>query len=234
MEWLHVVIEWLVEAVGTMGYPGVFLLMFVESSLFPFPSEVVMPPAGMLAARGEMNLYVAIAMGILGSLGGALFNYYLALWLGRPFILRYGKYFFCPPAKFEKAERFFQTHGEIGTFTGRLIFVVRQFISLPAGLARMNIPKFLFFTGLGSGIWVIILTVLGYQFGQNQEKIMEYSHQIGLWLLVFCAAMIAVYGGLRYRRRNQRNPLCPQCGGKTLKEDAVCPECGRTGSVVQG
>ncbi len=201
MELLHFIIEWLVAVVGKMGYPGIFLLMAVESSLFPFPSEVVMPPAGMLAARGEMNIWIVILMGILGSLAGALFNYYLAALLGRPFILKYGKYFFVSPDKFHKAERFFKTHGEIGTFTGRLIFVVRQFISLPAGLARMNMARFLFFTGLGSGIWVVILTALGYHFGRNQALIMRYSHQIGMLLLVFCVVIIAAYTMIRRAKR---------------------------------
>lgn len=204
MEFLHEIINELVNLIDILGYPGILLLMFIESSLFPFPSEVVMPPAGVLAARGEMNFWVAVLAGLLGSLLGALFNYYLARWLGRPFILKYGKYFLVSPAKFHKAEAFFNRHGEIGTFTGRLIFVVRQFISLPAGLARMNLPRFLFFTGLGSGIWVLILTILGYNFGQNEEKIMEYSHQIGMILLGFCVVLVGGYIWVRRIRQSRR------------------------------
>lgn len=213
MDWLHAAVLWVVGVVGHWGYPGIVFMMFLESSFIPFPSEVVMPPAGYLASKGEMNLYVAIFMGILGSWLGALLNYYLALWLGRPFFLKYGRYFFCPPETFAKVERFFQEHGEIGTFTGRLVMVVRQYISLPAGLARMNMAKFILYTGLGSGIWVAILAVLGYVLGHNEALILEYSKRIGLWLLVACAALIAAYVWWHRRRRAARAAAGPISGG---------------------
>ena len=174
---MEAIINWFVGVVDRLGYPGIVLGMFLESSCFPFPSEVIMIPAGYLAHEGRMNLWLAVAMGIAGSWLGALFNYYLALWLGRPLLLKWGKYFFIDEEKFEKGERFFQRHGEIGTFTARLIPVVRQYISLPAGLVRMNMARFLFYTGLGAGIWVTVLAWIGYVAGQNQDLIHKYSRE---------------------------------------------------------
>lgn len=170
------IVQWIVATVGQWGYTGIVIMMLLESSFFPFPSEVVMIPAGYLAQKGEMNLFVAIGMGILGSWLGALLNYYLAVFLGRPFFLKYGKYLLISEAKFVRVEGFFCRHGEIGTFTGRLIPVVRQYISFPAGLARMNLVHFLFFTGLGAGIWVTILACIGYVAGQNEKLIRDHLH----------------------------------------------------------
>ena len=209
---LSQVIHWIVGVVGQWGYPGIVIMMFLESSCFPFPSEVVMIPAGYLSspayqasakfvAGHEMNFWVAIFMGIIGSWLGALFNYYLALWLGRPLLLKWGKYLFISEKNFEKGERFFQNHGEIGTFTGRLIPVVRQYISLPAGIARMNLARFLFYTGLGAGIWMTILTVIGYVAGENQALIEKYSHQATISAVAGCAVIIAVYVWVHRRRK---------------------------------
>lgn len=136
---LSQIINFIVETVGQLGYLGIFIMMFLESSFFPFPSEVVMIPAGYLAYKGEMNMYLVILFGILGSLAGAIFNYYFALKLGRRFLMRYGKYIFISEDTILKMEEFFNKHGHISTFFGRLIPVVRQYISLPAGLSRMNL-----------------------------------------------------------------------------------------------
>lgn len=160
------IIDFIVNIVGQLGYIGIFAMMFLESSFFPFPSEVVMIPAGYLAFNGNMNIYIAIFIGILGSLSGSLFNYVLALKFGRMLILRFGRYFFFSEETMNKMEDFFKVHGEISTFVGRLIPVVRQYISLPAGLAKMNLIKFSIYTSLGAGIWVIILTILGYYIGE--------------------------------------------------------------------
>jgi membrane protein DedA with SNARE-associated domain len=146
------IVNFIVSTVGALGYAGIFVMMFLESSFFPFPSEVVMVPAGYLSQKGEMNIFIAIFMGILGSVAGAIFNYYLALKLGRPGILKFVK-----EEKLKKLEDFFKKHGHISTFTGRLIPGVRQYISLPAGLGKMNIFLFTIFTALGAGIWVGLL-----------------------------------------------------------------------------
>ena len=139
--------------------------MFLESSFFPLPSEVVMIPAGYLVFKGEMNAIIAVICGIAGSLAGALFNYYIALKFGRDFLIRYGKYVFFTESTMQKMEAFFIKHGPMSTFVGRLITIIRQYISLPAGLARMNLVKFCLYTSLGAGIWVIILTLIGYYAG---------------------------------------------------------------------
>ncbi len=190
---MHELITRLVETIGAMGYPGIFLLMAMESSVIPIPSEVVMPPAGYLAQQGVMNIWAAIFWGSMGSLVGAYANYFAAHYLGRPLILKYGRYVWITEEKFAKVETFFHRHGEISTFIGRLLPVVRHLISLPAGLAGMNHLKFTLYTILGAGIWVSILTWIGYIIGQNQELILKYSHQALLGVVIFCAILIAVY-----------------------------------------
>ena len=197
---LHEIAQTIVGYVGDMGYWGIFLLMFLESTFFPFPSEIVMIPAGYLAYKGEMNLYLAVLAGILGSIAGALFNYYLALHFGRKFILKYGKYFFISEHTLNRLELFFKNHGELSTFNGRLIPGIRQLISLPAGLARMNIPKFIFYSGLGAGIWVIVLVALGYFLGANEALITEYLQSATLIALV-CVALITVFYIVRHKRK---------------------------------
>ena len=198
---LSQIINFIVETVGQLGYAGIFIMMFLESSFFPFPSEVVMIPAGYLAYKGEMNMYLVILFGILGSLAGALFNYYLALKLGRRFLMRYGKYILISEDTILKMEDFFNKHGHVSTFFGRLIPVVRQYISLPAGLSRMNLFVFSVFTSLGAGIWVAILAFLGYYLGGNEELIKEYLHQIIIALLV----LIVFFSYLYYKFTKRKN-----------------------------
>ncbi len=187
------IINFIVETVGSLGYTGIFIMMFLESSFFPFPSEVVMIPAGYLAYKGEMNIYLVVLFGILGSLAGALFNYYFAIKLGRAFLMRYGKFILISEETIEKMEEFFKKHGHISTFSGRLIPVVRQYISLPAGLARMNLFVFSLYTSLGAGIWVIILTLLGYFLGGNEDLIKEYLHTIIIVILILLAILAFWY-----------------------------------------
>jgi len=196
---MHTLVQWLLDTIGAMGYPGILLLMAMESSIIPVPSELVMPPAGYLAYQGKMSLTVAILCGTAGSLIGAYANYFVSHYLGRPLILKYGKYVLIPPDKFERVERFFLKHGEISTFIGRLLPVIRHLISIPAGVAGMNHFKFTLFTLLGAGIWCTILTLIGYAIGENQQLIMQYSHNALLWVVLFSAALVAVY---IWRQRN--------------------------------
>lgn len=198
------VITFIVDTVQQWGYPGIVIMMFLESSFFPFPSEIVMIPAGYHVQQGDMNMALVIIMGIIGSWLGALFNYYLAVFFGRPFLMKYGKYLLIGEAKFLRVEGFFRRHGEIGTFTGRLIPVIRQYISFPAGLARMNLAHFLFFTGLGAGIWVTILAWIGYIAGQNKELISRYSREATVLALVSCIVIVGIYAYF-YRRKARRS-----------------------------
>ena len=190
---LENIVSYLVELVANWGYLGIFLLMALESSFFPFPSEVVMIPAGYLVYTGQMNLYMAFAAGAFGSLAGALFNYYLCYFLGRLFVAKYGKYVGITDEKMAKFESFFNRYGEISTFNCRLIPGIRQYISLPAGLAKMNIFTFSLYTTLGAGIWVAILLAIGYYIGDQKELIKEYLGQITIYLLIAVALITAIY-----------------------------------------
>jgi len=199
---IHEIAQAIVQSIGDMGYWGIFLLMFLESTFFPFPSEIIMIPAGYLAYQGEMNLYMVVFIGILGSLLGALFNYYLALHFGRRFILKYGKYFFIKEETLDKLEAFFTKHGELSTFNGRLIPGIRQLISLPAGLAKMNIVKFSLYSALGAGIWVIVLVALGYLLGSNQALISEYLHTATVITLI-SVVLITLFYIVRNKRKKE-------------------------------
>ena len=184
-------INFIVQTVGEWGYAGIFLMMFLESSFFPFPSEVAMIPAGYLAHQGQMSLVLAWCAGTAGSLAGAVFNYYLCYFFGRELVLKYGKYVGITKVKMRKFEAFFKRHGEISTFNCRLIPGIRQYISLPAGLAKMNLFKFSLYTTLGAGIWVAILLAVGWYLGKNYDK-SAFSH-IVVALLAAVGLLTALY-----------------------------------------
>ncbi|MDR1378213.1 MAG: DedA family protein [Synergistaceae bacterium] len=200
--------NWLVATIGKLGYTGIVALMFLESSFFPFPSEVVLPPAGYLAWRGEMSFVAVVAAGITGSILGALFNYWFALKLGRPFLVRYGRYFFVSEESIKKAETFFERHGHISTLVGRLLPVIRQYISLPAGVARMKLGAFTTYTSIGAGAWVVVLVLVGYLLGEHQELLERYLHVL-TFASVANAILLAVGYLLWYRHR--------ACGGERTK-----------------
>ena len=184
-------INFIVQTVGEWGYAGIFLMMFLESSFFPFPSEVAMIPAGYLAHQGQMSLVLAWCAGTAGSLAGAVFNYYLCYFFGRELVLKYGKYVGITKVKMRKFEAFFKRHGEISTFNCRLIPGIRQYISLPAGLAKMKLFKFSLYTTLGAGIWVAILLAVGWYLGKNYDK-SAFSH-IVVALLAAVGLLTALY-----------------------------------------
>jgi len=186
------IVTYLVDTIGSLGYIGIFLLMFLESSFFPFPSEVVMIPAGYLAYKGDMNLGLVLFSGISGSLAGAWFNYLLAHKFGRKFLLK-----LMSEEKVKKLDKFFENHGHISTFTGRLIPGIRQYISFPAGLAKMDKIKFSIYTTLGAGIWVTILTLLGYFIGENQDLIHKYLKEITIVVVVLMVIIIGIYVKIR-------------------------------------
>jgi len=206
----------------TWGLVLVFVFMAVESSFIPFPSEVVMIPAGFLAARGELGLsspcaalWAAVAVGVLGSLAGAYANYFLSLWLGKPFLERYGRYFFVKKEPLDRACEVFNRYGAATTFVCRLVPVIRQLISIPAGIAKMPIGEFSLFTALGAGIWTAILAFVGYGLGKSVEgedyvavvtkgKEMAASHlplvvggALALVAIYFIASRLVMKGGPR-------------------------------------
>ena len=196
---IHELAQQLVDLIFDWGYLGIFIMMAIESSFIPFPSEIVLVPAGYLAAKGEMSIVYIMGSALLGSLLGAFINYYLALTLGRKFLLKYGKYFFISPESLQKMERYFKNHGHISTFTGRLIPGIRQLISIPAGLARMNLVEFSIFTTLGAGIWALVLVLLGYFIGTNEALIHQYLKEITI--IVFILLVILVWIYYKYQKR---------------------------------
>lgn len=210
------IVQWLVQTIGHFGYIGIVILMFLESTFFPFPSEVVVPPAGYLASQGSMNIWLVILAGTGGSLLGAIFNYWLAILFGRMFFLKLGKYFLVSEKSLHKSENFFDKHGHISTFIGRLLPGIRQYISLPAGLAKMNFGLFCLFTSLGAGIWVVILAAVGYLFGQNQELVADKIHQILFILFPLCLIIIGCYI-MVYRKRKKNNYHGASAKGNKVK-----------------
>lgn len=198
---MHEIVDFIVNVARDFGYLGIFIMMFLESTFFPFPSEVAMIPAGYLASQGEMNLMLAIVVGTAGSLLGALFNYFLAYKYGRQGVLKFGKYFFFNEEKLQKMENFFVEHGSFSTFVARLIPGVRQLVSLPAGLSKMNLNKFALHTSLGAGIWATVLALLGYFIGGNEALFKEYLHEITLGVLGLIVLASIVYVSLNKRRQ---------------------------------
>ncbi len=186
-------LEYLVLLVDKVGYVGIFIGMFLESTLIPIPSEIIMLPAGIAISQGKYDLFVVIFIGVMGNLFGAIFNYYLAIYCGRPVLLKIGKYFFIKEKTIIFIENFFNKHGAISTFTGRLIPGVRHYISLPAGIARMNFSKFCFYTTAGSALWVTILTFLGFLIGENKDLIERYLHIAILTCVILSIIITLVY-----------------------------------------
>lgn len=201
-------IQWCLD---NLNYWTITLLMAIESSFIPFPSEVVVPPAAYkAAATGELSVWLVIFFATVGAIIGALTNYYLALWLGKPIVYKFansriGHMCLIDEAKVQHAEEYFEKHGALSTFIGRLIPAVRQLISIPAGLSRMKLGTFLLYTTLGAGIWNSILAAIGYYLStvpgieteeQLLAKVNEYSHEIGY---VFIGIGVFVVGYLIYK-----------------------------------
>jgi len=209
---------WLASLVTSIilkiGYWGIVVLMTIESSFIPFPSEIIVPPAAYLAQQGRFNIYLVIIAGIAGSLLGALINYYLAYTLGRKIIYalsgkKFSKFLLINPEKLAQAEKYFLKYGNISTFIGRLVPWIRQLISVPAGFSKMNLKRFVFYTSLGSGVWVIILAVLGYAFGSNQALLAGYYKEISTFFIIL--ALIIVVGIIIKRRIKNESKTTHHC-----------------------
>lgn len=199
MEWIHQAVAWLVDMVEHLGLIGIFVMTFLESTFIPIPAEATMIPAGYLVQQGQMHFVPVLAVSILGTVGGACFNYWLALRFGRNLFIRYGKWLMMTEAKLVKLEMFFARHGAMSTFTGRLIPGLRHYISFPAGLARMDLRRFVGYTALGGSIWMAILLGLGYYIGENKELAATY-----LPLAKAIVLCLVVAGGIVYYRRHSK------------------------------
>lgn len=201
---MHEIIEFIVNLVWSLWYTGIFIMMTLESSFFPFPSEVAMIPAWYLASKWEMNFYIAMIAWTLWALLWASINY--ALWyflwwkIIKKLIHKYWKYFLIKEIHYEKTEIYFQKHWVITTFLARFITVIRQLISLPAGVFKMNIPKFLFYTGLWAGLWNLMLMILGYIAWENSELIAKYSKELLIWWIFFVIGAGFIYYFLNKRK----------------------------------
>jgi membrane protein DedA with SNARE-associated domain len=199
--YFDIILNYLVFLIDKIGYLGIFIGMFLESTFVPIPSEVIMLPAGIAAYEGKFNIHLVILVGVIGNLFGAIFNYYLAFYFGRPILFKIGKYFFIKDKTIIGIEEFFQKHGSISTFIGRLIPGVRHYISLPAGVAKMNFAKFSLYTFTGSLLWVTILTYLGFFLGENRELFKEYLQGIIIATLILSALIATMYIFLQKKRK---------------------------------
>jgi membrane protein DedA with SNARE-associated domain len=199
-------ISWLLTTLLTLGYPGIVLLMAIESSILPLPSELVMPPAGYWVAKGKLSLPIVLLCGTAGSVIGALANYWVAQLLGRAFVRRFGRYVLLSERSLERAERYFAIHGEISTLVGRLLPVIRHLISIPAGIARMPLSRFVTYTAVGAFAWCAVLTGIGYFLGQHEdvlrnEEVQHYVTRVLVVLIPVIVIGVGTYIVLQRRRR---------------------------------
>lgn len=183
-----------------MNYTTITLLMTAESSFIPFPSEIVIPPAAYIASdpESDLNIFLVVLFGTIGALIGAYINYFLALWLGRPIVYKFadsrlGRFFLLSKEKVVKAETYFNNHGKTSTFIGRLIPVIRQLISIPAGLAKMNFLAFSIYTFIGAMIWNIILAALGYLAHGQKDLIDKYNKELSIAIVVIVVLVILFF-----------------------------------------
>mgnify|MGYP001381456770 CR=1 FL=1 len=206
MEIINTVVDWYM---ANLNYLTVMLLMAIESSFIPFPSEVVIPFAAYKAAQGDLNVFMVVLAGTAGALMGALFNYYFAKYLGRPLVYKFsdstlGKLLLLSQEKVEHAEKYFIKHGKASTFIGRLVPAVRQLISLPAGLANMNIRDFILYTLAGAGIWNIILAVIGYFIYDLKDKIFPYLDDILIGIGIIFVVYLVIKG-IQQKKKSKKD-----------------------------
>ncbi len=204
---MHEIINYIVWIVWDLGYTGIFIMMVLESSFIPFPSEVAMIPAWYLASIGQMNFSIALLVGTFWALIWATINYLLWYYLGsktiHKLIKNYWKYFLITKNHYHSTEVYFEKHGSITTFLARFITVVRQLISLPAWVFKMNYGKFFFYTWLWAWLWNLILMILWYVAWENKELIKEYSFEILIWSVLFVILSANIYYYL-HRRKNDK------------------------------
>jgi membrane protein DedA with SNARE-associated domain len=188
--------DWYTHLLQTWGAPAIALMMAIESTVVPIPSEVVIPPAAHLAYTGQipLSLWSIVVAGALGSWLGATIMYWASRLAGRPLIMRYGRYILVPPEKVEKAERWSEHYGAMGIFISRVLPVVRHLIGIPAGIVRMNYWIFSVFTLLGSGVWCAVLCYVGVKAGQDEKLMRGELHHLTLWV----GGAMLVLGGLYY------------------------------------
>lgn len=199
---LESVLEFFVHIVEVLGYPGLFVMTMLESTFLPIPSEMTMIPAGYLIYKGEMHFVPAFVLSVAGSLAGSLINYTIAVHYGRKLLIKQGRYFMMDEEKLDRMERFFRKHGSISIFLGRLVFGVRHYISFPAGLAKMDLRRFSFYTAAGASIWVAVLLGLGYFIGGNEDRLHSLLPQIKAGFVLAVAGAVLLYAR-HHRKKGQ-------------------------------
>lgn len=191
-----------INVISAFGYGGVFLAMAIESACIPLPSEIILPFTGYMVFLGHFNLWHATIAATLGNLFGALVAYYIGVWGGRPFLKRYGHYFFIKERELAWTERLFATRGEITVFVGRILPVIRTFISLPAGIARMNPFKMAIYTVLGALPWCLMLIIIGKKLGENWNTLKPLFHRFDIIIGVLIVGSLIYWLWQRHRHRN--------------------------------
>ena len=181
---IAIVATWIISVISTMGYGGILLLMAIESACIPLPSEIIMPFAGFLVFKGELTLWLVALAGAVGCVIGSIPAYYVGMYGGRPLAEKYGKYILLSKNDLDMADRLFAKYGEIIIFIARLLPAVRTFIAFPAGVARMNMPKFIMYTFIGSLIWCWLLAYAGMKFGEHWDKLKVYFHEFHYVIIV--------------------------------------------------
>lgn len=189
---ITVLSRFVINTISTFGYTGILLTMAIESACIPLPSEIIMPFSGYLVATGQFTMLGVTLAGAIGNVVGSIVAYYAGVWGGRPFVERYGPYFLVSHHDLDVADRWFARYGEAAVFFSRMLPVVRTFISLPAGIARMNFPRFVLFTFFGALPWCYLLAYVGVKMGEEWERLREYFHQFDV-VIGLCLALAAGY-----------------------------------------
>jgi membrane protein DedA with SNARE-associated domain len=200
---IDLILQTIVDIIHKLGYPGLFVMTFLEGTFVPIPSEITLVPAGYLISQGEFDFWIVLLCSIAGTMSGVLFNYFLAYHFGRQLLIKYGKYFFFTENKLKKMEKFFHNHGSFSIFIGRIAPGIKHFISFPAGLAKMNLKLFCIYSALGGTIWVSVLIVTGMFIGNNSDEIHHYVQEITVILLVFAVFATAIYMYCHKRKKRR-------------------------------
>ena len=198
------IVEYITIGISTGGYFGLFILMALESMIAPVPSEVVMPFAGYLVLQGRFNFWTAVVVSGLGSVFGSLLSYYIGDYLGRPFVLKFGKYLLLEEGHLEWTEKWFKNQGEKTIFISRFVPVVRHLISIPAGIAKMPMQKFLAYTFAGAAIWNLILLYAGFKLGEHWDKIHEFSKELDIIFVIAVLSFFAYFVWKHHKRKNEK------------------------------
>jgi membrane protein DedA with SNARE-associated domain len=210
MSMVGTVIEWIItelskfviSTISLMGYSGILLTMAIESACIPLPSEIIMPFSGYLVTTGQFTMLGVTLAGAVGNVLGSIVAYYAGVWGGRPFVERYGRYFLVSHHDLDVADRWFAKYGEAAVFFGRMLPVVRTFISLPAGIAKMNFPRFVMFTFIGALPWCYLLAYVGVRMGEEWDNLRGYFHQFDVVIGIVIALAVGYFLWSHWPRRS--------------------------------